>query len=134
VSRPISRSILLRPRYAALSKPGGTVRNFVCGRPLWIRRCFPLARRNEPRIPDAILERLRAGADPKTAIEALNATLCRAVCARGHFPTDEAALTLLYLVLNRFEKAWTMDRREWVMAKVQFAVMVGERFTRAMAA
>src|SRR6201995_4089432 len=42
------------------------------------------------------------------AIEALNATLRRAVRARGHFPTDEAALKLLYLVLNRSEKAWKM--------------------------
>src|SRR5919206_3724810 len=35
------------------------------------------------------------------AIEALNAKLRRAVRARGHFPTDEAALKLLFLVLNR---------------------------------
>lgn len=34
------------------------------------------------------------------AIEALNATLRRAVRARGHFPTDEAALKLLYLVFS----------------------------------
>ena len=54
--------------------------------------------------------------------------------ARGHFPTDEAALKLLYLVLNRSEKAWKMGLREWVMAKAQFAVIFGERFTRAMAA
>jgi putative transposase len=38
------------------------------------------------------------------AIEALNAKLRRAVRARGHFPTDEAALKLLFLVLNRAEK------------------------------
>ena len=68
------------------------------------------------------------------AIEALNATLRRAVRARGHFPTDEAAQKLLYLVLNRSEKAWKMGLREWVMAKAQFAVIFGERFTRAMAA
>jgi len=49
-------------------------------------------------------------------------------------PTDEAALKLLYLVLNRSEKAWKMGPREWVMAKAQFAVIFGERFTRAMAA
>jgi putative transposase len=35
--------------------------------------------------------------------------------------------------LNRTEKAWTMPPREWSMAKVQFAVLFGERFTRAMA-
>ena len=54
--------------------------------------------------------------------------------ARGHFPSDEAALKLLYLVLNRSEKAWKMGSREGGMAKAQFAVIFGERFTRAMAA
>src|SRR5918995_2092089 len=66
------------------------------------------------------------------AIEALNAKLRRAVRARGHFPTDEAALKLLFLVLNRAEKEWRMPPREWAMAKAQFAVLFGERFTRAM--
>src|SRR3954452_5033000 len=68
------------------------------------------------------------------AIEALNAKLRRAVRARGHFPSDEAALKLLFLVLNRSEKEWRMAPREWSMAKAQFAVIFGERFTRAMAA
>ena len=67
------------------------------------------------------------------AIEALNAKLRRAVRARGHFPTDEAAMKLLYLVLNRSEKEWIMPPREWSMAKAQFAIVFGERFTRAMA-
>jgi putative transposase len=67
------------------------------------------------------------------AIEALNSKLRRAVRARGHFPTDEAALKLLFLVLNRSEKEWTMPAREWCMAKAQFAILFGERFIRAMA-
>jgi putative transposase len=67
------------------------------------------------------------------SIEALNAKLRRAVRARGHFPTDEAALKLLFLVLHRSEKEWTMPPREWSLAKAQFAVLFGERFTRAMA-
>lgn len=67
------------------------------------------------------------------AIEALNSKLRRAVRARGHFPTDEAAMKLLFLVLNRSEKEWRMAPREWCMAKAQFAVIFGERFTRAMA-
>ena len=67
------------------------------------------------------------------AIEALNSKLRRAVRARGHFPTDEAALKLLYLALNRSEKEWTMPPREWSMAKAQMAVLFGERFTRAAA-
>src|ERR671932_2138349 len=67
------------------------------------------------------------------AIEALNSKLRRAVRARGHFPTDEAALKLLFLVLNRTEREWRMPSREWAMAKAQFAVLFGERFTRALA-
>ncbi len=78
--------------------------------------------------------RFAGSCTPRTLSRALNATLRRAVRARGHFPTDEAALKLLYLVLNRSEKAWKMGPREWIMAKAQFAVIFGERFTRAMAA
>ena len=68
------------------------------------------------------------------AIEALNSKLRRAVRARGHFPSDEAATKLLYLILNRSEKEWKMPPREWTMAKAQFAVIFGERFIKAMAA
>jgi transposase-like protein len=67
------------------------------------------------------------------AIEALNSKLRRAVRARGHFPSDEAALKLLFLVLNRSEKEWKMPPREWAMAKAQFAVLFGERFLKALA-
>ncbi len=68
------------------------------------------------------------------AIEALNSKLRRAVRARGHFPNDDAATKLLYLILNRSEKEWKMPPREWSMAKAQFAVLFGERFIKAMAA
>jgi putative transposase len=68
------------------------------------------------------------------AIEALNSKLLRAVRARGHFPRDEAATKLLYLILNRSKKEWKMPPREWTMANAQFAVIFGERFFRAMAA
>ena len=68
------------------------------------------------------------------AIEALNSKLRRAVRARGHFPNDEAALKLLFLVLNRSEKEWKMPPREWAAAKAQMAVMFAERFSKAMVA
>ena len=67
------------------------------------------------------------------AIEALHSKLRRAVRARGHFPTDGAALKLLFLVLNRAQKEWRMPPREWALAKAQFAVLLGERFTKALA-
>ncbi|MEX6507161.1 transposase, partial [Jiella sp. M17.18] len=67
------------------------------------------------------------------AIEALNSKLRRAVRARGHFPSDDAAMKLLFLVLNRAEKEWKMPPREWAMAKAQFVILYGDRFTQAMA-
>ncbi|WP_064697852.1 IS256 family transposase [Rhizobium aegyptiacum] len=67
------------------------------------------------------------------AIEALNSKLRRAVRARGHFPSDEAATKLLYLVLNRSEKEWKMPPREWTMAKSQFAILFADRFQAARA-
>ena len=67
------------------------------------------------------------------AIEALNSKLRRAVRARGHFPGDEAATKLLYLVLNRSEKEWKMPPREWAMAKSQFAILYADRFQAARA-
>lgn len=63
------------------------------------------------------------------AIEAVNAKLRRAVRARGHFPTDDAALKLLFLVLNRVAKEWRMPAREWIAAKAQFAILFEDRFT-----
>ena len=42
-------------------------------------------------------------------------------------------MKLLFLVLNRSEKEWTMPAREWSLAKAQFAILFGERFTGAMA-
>jgi putative transposase len=63
------------------------------------------------------------------AIEALNAKLRRAVRARGHFPTDDAVLKLLFLVLNLAAKEWRMPAREWTAAKAQFAILFEDRFT-----
>ena len=65
------------------------------------------------------------------AIEALNSKLRRAVRTRGHFPTDEAATKLLWLVLRRVAGEWKMPPREWCEAKTQFAIMFGERFVTA---
>ncbi|MDE8651094.1 IS256 family transposase [Novosphingobium album (ex Liu et al. 2023)] len=63
------------------------------------------------------------------AIEALNSKLRRAVRTRGHFPGNDAAMKLLYLVLNHAAEEWKRPPREWFEAKTQFAVIFGERFT-----
>jgi putative transposase len=62
------------------------------------------------------------------SIEALHAKLRRAVRARGHFPTDEAVLKLLFLVLRLISKEWKMPQREWTAAKAQFAILFEDRF------
>jgi putative transposase len=62
------------------------------------------------------------------AIEALHSKLRRAVRARGHFPTDDAVLKLLFLVLNLAAKEWRMPAREWTAAKAQFAILFEDRF------
>ena len=62
------------------------------------------------------------------AIESLNAKIRRAVRTRGHFPSDEAASKLLYLVLCHAAEAWKRPPREWFEAKTQFAVIFAERF------
>jgi putative transposase len=62
------------------------------------------------------------------AIEALNSKLRRAVRTRGHFPNDDSAMKLLYLVLNHASDEWKRPPREWYEAKAQFALIFGERF------
>ena len=45
------------------------------------------------------------------AIEALNSKIRRAVRTRGHFPNDDAAMKLLYLVLNHASGEWKTPPR-----------------------
>ena len=65
------------------------------------------------------------------AIESLNAKLRKAVRARGHFPNDDAALKLLFLVLRQTAKGWMMPPREWTPAKTHFAIIFENRFSEA---
>jgi transposase-like protein len=68
------------------------------------------------------------------AIESLNARYRRAVKARGHFPTEQAALKCLYLVTRsldptgRGQARWAM---RWKPALNAFAITFGDRFPAA---
>jgi len=42
------------------------------------------------------------------SIESLNSQLRRSVRTRGHFPSDEAAMKLIWLQLREITKDWTM--------------------------
>ena len=65
------------------------------------------------------------------AIESLNARYRRAIKARGHFPTEQAALKCLYLVTRSLDPTGT-GRTRWAMrwkpALNAFAITFGDRF------
>jgi len=63
------------------------------------------------------------------AIESLHMQLRKAVKTRGHSPNDEAALTLLYLVLRNITARWQRGPRDWKQAMTQFAILYPDRFT-----
>jgi len=63
------------------------------------------------------------------AIESINAQLRRAVKTRGHFPSDEAATKLLWLVLRNVTDGWGSATHDWKAAMNQFAVIYAELFT-----
>jgi putative transposase len=90
----------------------------------------PAWRRNWDRVIPffAFPEAVRRIVYTTNAIEALNAKLRRAVKIRGHFPNDEAAMKLIYLVLRDAAAAWKMPPKEWGQAKTQFAILFENRF------
>ena len=63
------------------------------------------------------------------AIESLQMQLRKALKTRGHFPNDEAALKLLYLVLRNITKRWRAAPRDWKAVMTQFAILYPDRFT-----
>ncbi|RRU10797.1 IS256 family transposase [Stenotrophomonas sp. 278] len=65
------------------------------------------------------------------AIESVNARLRKIIKTRGHFPSDEAASKLIWLVLRNITADWSRSTREWKGAMNQFAVVYGDRFTSA---
>jgi putative transposase len=68
------------------------------------------------------------------SIESLNARYRRAIKARGHFPSEQAAMKCLYLVTRSLDPSglgrarWTM---RWKPALNAFAITFGDRFPAA---
>jgi putative transposase len=61
-------------------------------------------------------------------IESLHMQLRKIIKTRGHFPSDEAAIKLLWLALRNITAGKVRSTREWKMAMNQFAVLYGDRF------
>ncbi|WP_454742387.1 IS256 family transposase [Cupriavidus necator] len=65
------------------------------------------------------------------AIESLNMQLRKIIKTRGHFPSDEAAIKLLWLALRNVLAKTVRTTYDWKSAMNQFAILYGERFTAA---
>jgi transposase-like protein len=61
------------------------------------------------------------------AVENVNRQLRKIIKTRGHFPSDEAALKLLYLALRNMQTRWA-TAHHWTAALPHFAVLFGDRF------
>ena len=64
------------------------------------------------------------------AIESLNNSLRKVTKNRGAFPTDEAAIKLLYMALRNVMKKWTMPIRSWGTAINQMSIIFEGRIPK----
>jgi putative transposase len=64
------------------------------------------------------------------AIESLNFSLRKITKARGSFPSDEAAIKLLFLGLRSITRRWTMPVYDWKAALNRFSIMFEDRMPK----
>jgi putative transposase len=64
------------------------------------------------------------------ALESVNASIRKIIKTRGHFPSDDAALKLLWLALRNITAGWVMPTNRWKPALHAFALAYGDRFLR----
>jgi transposase-like protein len=62
------------------------------------------------------------------ALESVHAQLRKIIKTRGHFPTDDAATKLLWLVLRNITGKWERTAYAWRPAMNQFAILYPDRF------
>jgi len=62
------------------------------------------------------------------AIESLNMTLRKTLRNHRAFPSDDAALKVIFLAINKLSKKWTMPIRDWKAALNRFAIEFDGRF------
>lgn len=63
------------------------------------------------------------------AIESLNNGLRKVTKNRGAFPSDEAAIKLLYMALRNIMKKWTMPIQNWLSALNQLSIIFEGRLS-----
>ena len=85
----------------------------------------PAWRRNWERIVPflAYPDEIRRVIYTTNAIESLNRGLRKIIKNRGSFPTDEAAMKLLYLAIQNISQKWNRPIKEWRAALNRFAIV-----------
>jgi putative transposase len=129
--RPIGAA--LRPIYQAASAAEAYERLEDFDRGPWGQKYPAIAqswRRNwEHVIPFfAFAPELRKILYTTNAIESLNAQVRKAIRVRGHFPSEEAATKLIWLVLRNVQRRWKNPPIAWHAAKAQLAIQFEDRF------
>ena len=64
-----------------------------------------------------------------SAVESLNSVIRKATKKRKLFPTDDAALKVVYLAVNQASRKWTMPIQNWKLALNRFSIEFGDRVT-----
>lgn len=62
------------------------------------------------------------------AIESLHSQVRKSIRNKGHFPSDEAAVKLIWLALRYIVRQWTNPPVCWANAKAQLAIQFEGRF------
>lgn len=61
------------------------------------------------------------------AVESLNRKVRKVLKTRGHMPSDEAAMKLIYLAIYNAKKKWGGRSKAWNAAMLQFAILFEDR-------
>jgi transposase-like protein len=65
------------------------------------------------------------------AIESIHARLRKIIKTRGHFPSDDAVIKLIWLALRNITEDWGRAANNWKSAMNQFAILYEDRFTKS---
>ena len=63
-------------------------------------------------------------------IESVSSIIRKATTRHKMFPNNEAALKVVYLVIEAASKKWTMPIRIWHLALNRFSIEFGDRITQ----
>jgi transposase-like protein len=70
---------------------------------------------------------IRTAVYTTNAVEALNRQLRKVLKTKGHLPSDQSALKLIFLAIRNAEKKWGMRSRAWSNALAKFAIIFDDR-------